>query len=167
MCALSGSDEPYSYESLLRLKVELQSLGLRISGNRHSRLGGAGPAEGRAVLLGPLTATVPLASKFVRSSPYTAQSDEAGCTIFKNGVEQARVELAPIPKFYEMKTPDNVPFSLLALLHGRDWVGPADVQALVAPVLEHRVMLTSEARYGGRAAGDVLADLVRDTPVPE
>ena len=54
-----------------------------------------------------------------------------------------------------------------ALLHGRAWVGPADVQALVLPVLQHRVMLTAEARYGGRTARDVLHDLVRDTPVPE
>jgi MoxR-like ATPase len=53
-----------------------------------------------------------------------------------------------------------------ALLHGRAWAGPADVQALARPVLEHRVLLTAETRYGGRTGGDVLAELVRGVPVP-
>lgn len=53
-----------------------------------------------------------------------------------------------------------------AFLAGRTWVGPADIQSLALPVLAHRVLLTAETRYGGRTARDILADLVRATPVP-
>ncbi len=38
-----------------------------------------------------------------------------------------------------------------ALLQGRDWVGPGDIQALATPVLAHRLMLGADARYGGKS----------------
>ena len=53
-----------------------------------------------------------------------------------------------------------------AYLNGRSYVGPDDVQALVAATLGHRIALTPEARYGGRAADSVLADIVRSVRVP-
>lgn len=53
-----------------------------------------------------------------------------------------------------------------ALLRGRTYVSPDDVHALAAPVLAHRVQLTTQARYGGITAEAALADVVRDVPVP-
>lgn len=53
-----------------------------------------------------------------------------------------------------------------ALLHGRAYVSPEDVHALAGPVLAHRVQLTTEARYGGVSAADVLAELAREVRVP-
>jgi len=53
-----------------------------------------------------------------------------------------------------------------ALLHGRAYVSPDDVHALAAPVLAHRVQLTTQARYGGVTAEGALADIVRDVAVP-
>jgi len=53
-----------------------------------------------------------------------------------------------------------------ALLEGRDHVTPDDVQALVMPVLAHRVLPTERARYGGKAASSILADIVISVPVP-
>ena len=53
-----------------------------------------------------------------------------------------------------------------ALLQGRTYVSPDDVHALAAPVLAHRVQLTTQARYGGVTAEAALADVVRDVPVP-
>ncbi len=53
-----------------------------------------------------------------------------------------------------------------ALLNGRTYVSPGDVHALAAPVLAHRVQLTTQARYGGVTAEAALADVVRDVPVP-
>lgn len=53
-----------------------------------------------------------------------------------------------------------------ALLQGRTYVSPDDVHALAAPVLAHRVQLTTQARYGGITAEAALADVVRDVPVP-
>jgi len=53
-----------------------------------------------------------------------------------------------------------------ALLQGRTYVSPDDVHALAAPVLAHRVQLTTQARYGGITAEAAIAEVVRDVPVP-
>ncbi len=53
-----------------------------------------------------------------------------------------------------------------ALLSGRDFVTPDDVQAVSGPVLAHRIMPTERARYGGRSAASILDQIVKDTAVP-
>jgi MoxR-like ATPase len=53
-----------------------------------------------------------------------------------------------------------------ALLQGRDWVGPADVQALCVSVLSHRLMLSNQARYGGKTTGQIVESIVSETKVP-
>jgi MoxR-like ATPase len=53
-----------------------------------------------------------------------------------------------------------------AYLAGRRYVSPADVERLAGPVLGHRLVLTTEARYGGTTARTILAGLVKGVPVP-
>ncbi len=53
-----------------------------------------------------------------------------------------------------------------ALLHGRAYATPDDVQALARPVLAHRLLLTSQARYGGTTGDSILAEIVASVPVP-
>jgi MoxR-like ATPase len=53
-----------------------------------------------------------------------------------------------------------------ALLHGRAYVSPDDIQALARPVLGHRLLLTSQARYGGTTGDAILAQIVGAVPVP-
>ena len=53
-----------------------------------------------------------------------------------------------------------------AAMAGRDHVLPDDVQALAGPVLEHRLLASTDARLAGRAVGDTLAALVARTKVP-
>jgi MoxR-like ATPase len=53
-----------------------------------------------------------------------------------------------------------------ALHRGRDYVLPDDVQALAAPVLAHRLMLDGRARHGVVDPSEVVADIVRATPLP-
>lgn len=53
-----------------------------------------------------------------------------------------------------------------ALLHGRMYVSPEDVHALAGPVLAHRVALTTEARYGGTSAEEVLSKVAQAVRVP-
>ncbi len=53
-----------------------------------------------------------------------------------------------------------------AFLAGRSYVTPDDAQALLLPVLGHRVQLTERARYGGRDASGALADILTQVPVP-
>ncbi|NNG39628.1 AAA family ATPase [Flexivirga sp. ID2601S] len=53
-----------------------------------------------------------------------------------------------------------------AALDGRDHVIPEDVQALIGPVLAHRVILSSDNQHLHRGAGAVLGEIVRRVPVP-
>ena len=53
-----------------------------------------------------------------------------------------------------------------AALDGRDHVLPDDVQAIVLPVLAHRVIPTGETQLARRSTGEVLQDLMRRVPVP-
>ncbi len=53
-----------------------------------------------------------------------------------------------------------------ALLAGRTFVLPDDVQHLLQPVLAHRVILASSARLSGQDAGRLLAGLLDAIPVP-
>jgi len=53
-----------------------------------------------------------------------------------------------------------------AYLSGRTYVSPDDVQALAGPVLAHRIVLTPEARYGGRGAEGMLRDVVQSLRIP-
>ncbi len=49
---------------------------------------------------------------------------------------------------------------------GRDFVLPEDVRALAAPVLAHRLVLDTKARYGGVQQETIIAELLESTPVP-
>jgi MoxR-like ATPase len=53
-----------------------------------------------------------------------------------------------------------------AAMESRDHVLPDDVQRIVPAVLGHRILLSGEAVLAHRNAQDVLAELVRSTPVP-
>jgi MoxR-like ATPase len=54
----------------------------------------------------------------------------------------------------------------LAAIRGRSFVIPDDVQALTAPALSHRLILSSQARLHGKALADVLKDIIEQVPVP-
>jgi MoxR-like ATPase len=67
------------------------------------------------------------------------------------------------------------PRASLALLHaaqawaaldGRDYVTPDDIQALVAPVLAHRLLLSRDAVIERRDPDEVLREIVASVPVP-
>jgi MoxR-like ATPase len=53
-----------------------------------------------------------------------------------------------------------------ALLAGRRYVTPDDVKTAASPVLDHRVVLTPNARVEDLTGADVVADVLDRTPVP-
>ena len=53
-----------------------------------------------------------------------------------------------------------------ALLHGRDYVLPDDVQRLAVPVLAHRIRLKAQAGYQQKSAEDVVRAIVCSLRVP-
>ena len=57
-----------------------------------------------------------------------------------------------------------------AAMEGRDFVTPDDVKALAHPVLEHRLVLESGARFSGVTAKtllDEVLDRTQASPAPE
>ena len=52
------------------------------------------------------------------------------------------------------------------MLQGRDYVIPDDIQYLTPFVFCHRVILRPEARYDGISTEEVLARIIKRTPVP-
>jgi MoxR-like ATPase len=53
-----------------------------------------------------------------------------------------------------------------AFMHGRSYVTPADVKALAADVLRHRIALTYEAEAEHVSADDVVAKILAALPIP-
>lgn len=53
-----------------------------------------------------------------------------------------------------------------ARMDGREFVLPEDIRALAVPVLAHRVMLDTRARYGGLEARQLIQDALDTVPVP-
>jgi MoxR-like ATPase len=53
-----------------------------------------------------------------------------------------------------------------AWLAGRAFVLPEDVRALAVPVLAHRLILDTKARYGGAQSSDVIKELLESVAVP-
>ena len=53
-----------------------------------------------------------------------------------------------------------------AWLEGRDFVTPEDIQAVIYDILRHRIILTFEAQAEGVSTDDVIANLIRQVPLP-
>ncbi|EMA19704.1 AAA family ATPase [Haloarcula argentinensis] len=53
-----------------------------------------------------------------------------------------------------------------AVIAGREYVRPVDVQTVGAPVLAHRLVLTTDATVDGTTADDVVADVFDSVAVP-
>ena len=53
-----------------------------------------------------------------------------------------------------------------ARMSGRDHVLPEDVRALAIPVLAHRIMLDTKAKYGGLRPQNIIQEVLEKVPVP-
>ena len=54
-----------------------------------------------------------------------------------------------------------------AFLEGRDYTLPEDVIALASPVLSHRILLDTKARYSGQLASQIIDEILDSTKVPK
>jgi MoxR-like ATPase len=53
-----------------------------------------------------------------------------------------------------------------ALLEGRAFVIPDDIQQLFLPVLQHRILVRAEGRVQGADASQILSVILKQVPVP-
>ena len=54
----------------------------------------------------------------------------------------------------------------LALMNGRDYVIPDDIQELIGDVLAHRLILKPSTRGKGMRSDDLLQEILKNTAVP-
>ena len=54
----------------------------------------------------------------------------------------------------------------LALCDGREFVTPEQIQEIAASVIAHRLVLNSQARFSGKTAPGVVAEILKTIPVP-
>ena len=116
-------------DEVARTKTAIQSFGVRMDeAEGTGRLGGAGPAEGRVLLLGGSAASVPVRSAFVADSPYRVARDNGGWILICRDDVVASIEIPPEPSFYRMTTDNGLPYRKVALLHGTDCLASTVIQ---------------------------------------
>jgi radical SAM protein (TIGR04043 family) len=101
------------------LITDLQSRGLKLLDREvgvAGRKGGAGPSDHKAVTIDGTTVMVPIFNSIAAESPYSV--GEAGLEF--HGEVIGGIEFPKPPKFYSLSTADGIPYSKIALLHGRD-----------------------------------------------
>ena len=116
---------------LRELITELQSLGVRVQEGILKRKGGAGPAEGGSFLIKGIPVNIPVASSYVMRSPYSVENSNGQTKLFKDGLELIPVSFIKRPKFYDYTTPDQVPYSQISLLHGKDCLATSVIQTCI------------------------------------
>jgi len=108
--------------------AKVQSLGIRITKEMLTRAGGAGPAEGGALLLQGFPVNVPMQSPFVQDSPYSLSHDSDGTMLCKEGRPLLPAQVTGRPRFYGRSTDQGVPYHHIALLHGTDCLASTVLQ---------------------------------------
>lgn len=113
------------------LITELQSYGVRVPDAVTGRKCGAGPAEGRALLVGDIAVNVPIGGHYVARSPYHIEPHGNDYLLFKNGHALTPLTVVPDPHFYRFFSTDGNNFRKIALLHGNDCLATTVIQPCV------------------------------------
>ena len=110
------------------LITELQSFGLRVQGQFSPRKGGAGPAEGGTFLISGIPVNLPISNEYVSKSPYLLREEGDQSLIFKDEKAVCLVHLIERPRFYDYSTEEGIPYTKIALLHGKDCLATSVIQ---------------------------------------
>ena len=85
------------------------------------RNGGAGPAEGRAILIDGIAVNAPISAAYTKQSPFRLIKDPDGhYTLYRHDKRVTAVSVVSPPHFYGRNGSDGVPLQKIALLHGAD-----------------------------------------------
>jgi radical SAM protein (TIGR04043 family) len=114
----------------------LQSYGVRLvdpKAGTDSRRGGAGPSDHKAITIDGMTVMVPVHTAPAFESPYWVDKPDAfgHSRLSREGATLADVSFPPRPRFYDLRTADGIPYSHIALLHGRDVLATTVLQTCV------------------------------------
>ncbi|EDY38471.1 elongator protein 3/MiaB/NifB [Cyanobium sp. PCC 7001] len=126
---------PLSGEQLGRFLTDLQVQGVvdpAVAGNQ-GRRGGAGPSDHRALTIAGTTVMVPVYNAVSQDSPFQLAEAADGAVALQDraGAVAAAVQPPPQPRFYDLSTADGIPYSAIALLHGRDVLATTLLQTCI------------------------------------
>ena len=107
---------------------DILSLGVRVPADINGRRSGAGPAEGRALMVGDLAVNASISSPYSAASPYSLRVGPKGYDLYKNERSVGPVSVVPEPAFLGRKTSDGIDYRKIALLHGRDCLASTVLQ---------------------------------------
>ena len=115
---------------------ELQTRGVRLVDPKagvESRRGGAGPSDHKAITVNGITVMVPVHSAPAFDSPYVAEApDPDGQShILRDGIALGTISFPRRPRFYDLTTEDGIPYSKIAVLHGRDVLATTVLQSCI------------------------------------
>ncbi len=115
---------------------ELQSSGVRLVDPKagvESRRGGAGPSDHKAITIDGVTIMAPVHTAPAFESPYLIEKPDASgaSRVTRDGIPIGAVSFPPRPKFYDLHTADGVPYSKIAVLHGRDVLATTILQTCI------------------------------------
>jgi radical SAM protein (TIGR04043 family) len=115
---------------------ELQSFGARLedpNAGVASRQGGAGPSDHKAMTIDGMTVMVPVHTAPAFKSPYLVGLPDANgrSRIRRDGEIVAEISFPKTPNFYALSTEDGIPFSKIAVLHGKDVLATTVLQSCV------------------------------------
>ncbi|QIJ76129.1 MSMEG_0568 family radical SAM protein [Methylobacterium sp. NI91] len=119
-----------------RLINALQSYGVRLADSRAgapSRRGGAGPSDHKAMTIAGRTVMVPVHTETAFDSPFLVRRPDAnGVSVIEHdGVVIGQATFPGKPRFYALSTLDGVPYSKIAVLHGRDVLATTVLQTCI------------------------------------
>lgn len=114
----------------------LQSSGVRLADPRAghaSRRGGAGPSDHKAITIDGQTVMVPVHTAPAFESPYVVEPVGEGGRgrLSVDGVVIADLAFPATPKFHALSTADGIPYSKIAVLHGRDVLATTVLQTCI------------------------------------
>jgi len=130
---LTSELRPLPTEQLIN---ELQSYGVRLVDTKvgaDSRRGGAGPSDHKALTIDGMTVMVPVHTAPAFESPYLVEKPDAygRSRISRDGLSLGEVTFPLQPKFYGLSTADGIPYSKIAVLHGRDVLATTVLQTCI------------------------------------
>lgn len=103
------------------------------SAGASSRRGGAGPSDHKALTIDGMTVMIPVHTAPAFESPYSVEKPDAmgKSRIARDGIVLGEVSFPVQPKFYGLKTEDGIPYSQIAVLHGRDVLATTVLQTCI------------------------------------
>ena len=119
-----------------RLINELQTFGVRLADPKaglESRRGGAGPSDHKALTIDGVTVMAPVHTAPAFESPYVIDKPDAKgrSRIARDGEPLGEAAFVMRPRFYDLATADGVPYSKIAVLHGRDVLATTVLQSCI------------------------------------